>query len=71
VKKRGNYLDYHMTHQEIADELGLSRTTVRAIEYSALQKLKRSGKLRTFLEHINDDREDYYGEKYTAVRQKP
>jgi len=35
-----------------------------------LQKLKRSGKLRTFLEHINDDREDYYGERYTAVRQK-
>ena len=47
MRKRGNYLDYHMTHQEIADELGVSRATVRAIEYSALKQLKRSGKFRT------------------------
>ena len=47
MKRRSNYLDYHMTHQEIADELGVSRATY-AIECSALQKLKRSGKLRTF-----------------------
>jgi DNA-directed RNA polymerase sigma subunit (sigma70/sigma32) len=43
------YVDYHMTHQEIAEELGISRQMVRVIEYRALQKLKRSGKLRAFL----------------------
>jgi predicted transcriptional regulator len=55
------YLDYHMTHQEIANELGISRQMVRVIEYRALQKLKRSGKLRAFLDHINDEREERYG----------
>ena len=46
MAKRGSYLTYHMTHQEIADELGISRQMVRNIENQALQKLKRSGKLR-------------------------
>ena len=65
--KRGNYLTYHMTHQEIADELGISRQMVRIIENQALNKLKRSGKLRAFLEHINDVEEIRYGKKYTKV----
>jgi transcriptional regulator len=56
-----------MTHQEIADELGISRQMVRVIEYRALQKLKRSGKLRAFLDHINDEREERYGKEYTSV----
>jgi len=67
VAKKGNYLTYHMTHQEIADELGISRQMVRNIEYQALQKLKRSGKLRAFLEHINDVKEEYRDQKYKAV----
>ena len=67
MAKRGNYLDYYMTHQEIADELGISRQMVRNIEYQALQKLKRSGKLRAFLEHINDVKEEYRDQKYKAV----
>lgn len=61
------YLDYHMTHQEIADELGISRQMVRVIEYRALQKLKRSGKLRAFLDHVNDEREERYGQKHKAL----
>lgn len=67
MAKRGNYLDYYMTHQEIADELGISRQMVRNIEYQALQKLKRSGKLRAFLEHINDVKEEYRDQKYKAI----
>lgn len=67
VAKRGNYLDYYMTHQEIADELGISRQMVRNIEYQALQKLKRSGKLRAFLDHINDVKEEYRDQKYKAL----
>ena len=67
VAKRGNYLDYYMTHQEIADELGISRQMVRNIEYQALQKLKRSGKLRAFLDHINDVKEEYRDQKYKTV----
>lgn len=61
------YVDYHMTHQEIAEELGISRQMVRVIEYRALQKLKRSGKLRAFLDHVNDEREERYGQKHKAL----
>jgi transcriptional regulator len=56
-----------MTHQEIADELGISRQMVRIIEYQALTKLKRSGKLRAFLDHINDEEEIRYGKEYTPI----
>jgi DNA-directed RNA polymerase sigma subunit (sigma70/sigma32) len=59
-----------MTHQEIAEELGISRQMVRVIEYRALQKLKRSGKLRAFLaflDHVNDEREERYGQKHKAL----
>lgn len=62
--------DYHMTHTEIAEELGISRVRVQQIEQTALRKLRHSGKLKAFLAIINDDREDYYGEKYTKVRQE-
>lgn len=67
MAKKGSYLTYHMTHQEIADELGISRQMVRIIEYRALQKLKRSGKLRAFLDHVNDEREERYGQKHKAL----
>ena len=67
MAKKGGYLTYYMTHQEIADELGISRQMVRNIEYQALQKLKRSGKLRAFLDHINDEREERYGKEYTPI----
>ena len=67
MAKKGSYLTYYMTHQEIADELGISRQMVRNIEYQALQKLKRSGKLRAFLDHINDEREERYGKEYTPI----
>ena len=48
------YIKYHMTHAEIARELGVSRATVQQIENSALWKLKKSGKLRAFLEATED-----------------
>lgn len=48
------YIKYHMTHSEIARELGVSRSTVQQIENSALWKLKKSGKLRAFLEAKED-----------------
>ena len=67
VAKKGSYLTYYMTHQEIADELGISRQMVRVIEYRALKKLKRSGKLRAFLDHINDEKEIRYGKEYTPI----
>ena len=67
MAKKGSYLTYHMTHQEIADELGISRQLVRIIETKALTKLKRSGKLRAFLDHINDVEEIRYGKEYTPI----
>lgn len=48
------YIKYHMTHAEIARELGVSRATVQQIENSALWKLKKSGKLKAFLEAKED-----------------
>jgi len=64
-------LKYHMTHQQIADELGISRQMVRVIEYQALNKLKRSGKLQAFAKFINQpDERRYYGEEYQPIRQK-
>ena len=48
------YIKYHMSHKEIARELGVSRATVQQIEKSALWKLKKSGKLRAFLEAKED-----------------
>ena len=48
------YIRYHMSHKEIARELGVSRATVQQIENSALWKLRKSGKLRAFLEATED-----------------
>ena len=47
---------YHMTYQEIAEELGLSRTRVIQIERQALIKLLKEKRLeqhwRDFQEHF-------------------
>jgi DNA-directed RNA polymerase sigma subunit (sigma70/sigma32) len=43
-----------MSHKEIARELGVSRATVQQIENSALWKLRKSGKLKAFLEAVED-----------------
>jgi DNA-directed RNA polymerase sigma subunit (sigma70/sigma32) len=57
-----------MTHQEIADELGISRQMVRVIEYKALRKLSRSPILQAYAKHIDDYVEEYHGQKYPSVR---
>lgn len=61
-------LKYHMTHQQIADELGISRQMVRVIEYQALRKLRRSPILQAYAQFIDDYVEEYYGEKHQALR---
>ena len=43
-----------MSYSEVARELGINRATVRQIEKSALWKLKKSGKLKAFLEAVED-----------------
>jgi DNA-directed RNA polymerase sigma subunit (sigma70/sigma32) len=60
-------LKYHMTHQQIADELGISRQMVRVIEYQALRKLSRSPILQAYAQHINDYVEEYHGQKHSSV----
>ncbi len=40
--------DYFMTHQEIADALGIHRVTVVTIEQRALVKLAKSHELREY-----------------------
>lgn len=60
-------LKYHMTHQQIADELGISRQMVRVIEYRALRKLSRSPILQAYAQHINDYVEEYDGQKHSSV----
>lgn len=61
-------LKYHMTHQQIADELGISRQMVRVIEYQALRKLSRSPILRAYAQHIDDYVEEYHGQKHPSLR---
>lgn len=63
-------LKYHMTHQQIADELGISRQMVRVIEYKALTKLRRSPILQAYAQHIDDYMEEYYGQKHPSVCQE-
>lgn len=58
-----------MTHQQIADELGISRQMVRVIEYKALTKLRKSPILQAYIKHIDDYMEEYYGPKHPALRQ--
>jgi DNA-directed RNA polymerase sigma subunit (sigma70/sigma32) len=49
---------YHMTHQEIADQLGISRVRVRQLEASALKKLrKRMALHQEYLDHVSSSSE--------------
>jgi len=58
-----------MTHQQIADVLGISRERVRQIEATALRKLRRSGKLKEFLCLIDMEVQEYYGEQRRRIKQ--
>lgn len=58
-----------MTYTEIAEELGISRQSVKNIERRALWKLKRSGQLDRFLCLLDMKVEEYYGEKGRRVKQ--
>jgi len=58
-----------MTHQQIADVLGISRERVRQIEATALRKLRRSGKLKEFLCLLDMEVQEYYGEKSRKIKQ--
>lgn len=55
MARRGNYGDYHMSQAEIAKVLNITRAEVQHIEYTALKKLKRCGKLERFF-GAKDDR---------------
>lgn len=49
---------YNMTHQEIADELGISRIRVRQLEASALKKLrKRMALHQQYLDYVSSNSE--------------
>ena len=48
-KKRHLYGDYHMTYDQIAAVLGLTREEVRGIERSALKKIRIHGTLQRFI----------------------
>lgn len=61
-------LKYHMTHQQIADELGISRQMVRVIEQKALTKLRRSPILQAYAHHIDDYMEEYHDQKHPSLR---
>jgi predicted XRE-type DNA-binding protein len=58
-----------MTHQQIADVLGISRERVRQIEATALRKLRRSGKLKEFLCLLDMEVQEYYGEQSRKIKQ--
>jgi predicted XRE-type DNA-binding protein len=58
-----------MTHQQIADVLGISRERVRQIEATALRKLRRSGKLKEFLCLLDMEVKEYYGEQSRRIKQ--
>ena len=58
-----------MTYAEIAEQLGISRQSVKNIERKALWKLKRSGKLDKFLCLLEMQVEEYHGENHVKVRQ--
>jgi len=46
---------YNMTHQEIADVMGVSRQTIRTIEIRALQKLKNNPKLKGYVDALTSE----------------
>lgn len=53
---RANDYPYHMTHQEIADELGISRVRVRQLEKRALEKLRLRAVLHQYyLDHVSSN----------------
>ena len=39
---------HHMTYSEVAEELGVSRQTIKVIERRALEKLKNNKQLREY-----------------------
>ena len=63
-------MKYHMTHDEIAKALGLSRTRVSQIEREALRKLRLAGKLDKFYHLLQESHEEYYGEEHKPLRSK-
>ena len=48
-KKRTMYGDYHMSYDQIASILGLTREEVRRIERSALKKIRIHGNLQRYI----------------------
>ena len=48
-KKRTMYGDYHMSYDQIASTLGLTREQVRQIERSALKKVRVYGNLQRYV----------------------
>lgn len=56
-----------MTHKEIAEQLGISRSRVAQIEKTALRKIAESGKMDKFM-CLLEFREDYYGEEHKPLR---
>ena len=49
---------YHMTHQEIADQLGISRVRVRQLEAIALKKIrKRMALHQEYLDYVSSSSE--------------
>jgi transcriptional regulator len=54
---------YHMTHQEIADVMGVSRQTIRTIEIKALKKLSKDPKLKGYYDALESEhkiRSDFF-----------
>ena len=46
---------YNMTHQEIADVMGVSRQTIRTIEIRALKKLRNNPKLKGYYDALESE----------------
>jgi DNA-binding XRE family transcriptional regulator len=46
---------YHMTHQEIADVMGVSRQTIRTIEIKALKKLINDPKMKGYYDALESE----------------
>ena len=46
---------YNMTHQEIADVMGVSRQTIRTIEIRALKKLRNNPKMKGYCDALTSE----------------
>ena len=46
---------YHMTHQEIAEVMGVSRHTIRNIETRALKKLRNNPKMKGYCDALTSE----------------